>query len=232
VLPDGTLYSSVHVQGKFNAKLPLERYPFDTEDLVVTIEDKDKSESELVYVPDDDPISISSDITIPGWDIGEPTMEVVSNRYPTDFGDPRTGEDTYSRATFALPVTRPAGTYSLKLLFPMLLVALTAALALSVHLRYVEGRIGIGITALLTLVALQLTSSSGLPDVNYLILLDKLYILSYGFVVLTMVVIVRNSWVDATGDFSAAARADRRGLLVLTVAYFAALALLLVLTLT
>jgi hypothetical protein len=41
-----------------------------------------------------------------------------------------------------------------------------------------------------------------------------------------------NSWVDATGDVSAAARADRRGLLVLTVAYFAALALLLVLTLT
>ena len=103
-----------------------------------------------------------------------------------------------------LPVTRPAGTYSLKLLLPMLLVALTAALALSVHPQYVEGRIGIGITALLTLVALQLTSDSGLPDVNYLILLDKLYILSYAFVVLTMAVIVRNSWVDATGDVAAA----------------------------
>ena len=88
-------------------------------------------------------------------------------------------------------MTRPAGTYSLKLLLPMLLVALTAALALSVHPQYVEGRIGIGITALLTLVALQLTSDSGLPDVNNLILLDKLYILSYVFVVLTMAVIVR-----------------------------------------
>jgi hypothetical protein len=232
VLPDGTLYSIVRVQGKFSSKLPLEEYPFDTQDLVVTIEDKNKSSSELVYVPDDDPISVSEDITIPGWDIGEETMEVVANQYPTNFGDPRAGEDTYSRATFGLPVTRPAGTYSLKLLFPILLVALTAALALSVHPRYVEGRIGIGITALLTLVALQLTSSSGLPDVNYLILLDKLYILSYGFVVLTMAVIVRNSWVDATGDVSAAARADRRGLAALTATYFAAAALLLLLTLT
>ena len=103
----------------------------------------------------------------------------------------------------------------------MLLVALTAALALSVHPRYVEGRIGIGITALLTLVALQLTSNSSLPEVNYLLLLDKLYILSYGFVVLTMAVIVRNSWVDATGDVAIASRADRRGLLWLTVSYFA-----------
>ena len=42
MLPDGTLYSIAHVQGKFNAKLPLERYPFDTQDLVVIIEDKNK----------------------------------------------------------------------------------------------------------------------------------------------------------------------------------------------
>ncbi len=230
-LPNGTQYSSVHVQGKFNAKLPLERYPFDTQDLTVTLEDKTKDERDLVYVPDHDPIAVSKDITIPGWDIGEPSLDVVSNQYPTNFGDPRTGDATYSRAVIALPVTRPAGTYSLKLLLPMLLVALTAALALSVHPKYVEGRIGIGITALLTLVALQLTADSGLPDVNYLILLDKLYILSYVFVVLTMAVIVRNSWVDATGDVAAATRADRRGLIVLTAGYFIAAALMLILTL-
>ncbi len=232
VLPGGTLYSSVHIQGKFNAALPLERYPFDTQDLVVTLEDKTKDETGLVYKPDTEPVAVSKDITIPGWDIGEASLEVVSNKYPTNFGDPRTGDATYSRVIIALPVTRPAGTYSLKLLLPMLLVALTAALALSVHPRYVEGRIGIGITALLTLVALQLTSSSGLPDVNYLILLDKLYILSYAFVVLTMVVIVRNSWVDATGDIAAAVRADRRGLGILTGAYIVAAALMLILTLT
>jgi hypothetical protein len=47
-----------------------------------------------------------------------------------------------------------------------------------------------------------------------------------------MAVIVRNSWVDATGDVSAASRADRLGLAGLTIAYFTAAALLLVFTLT
>jgi hypothetical protein len=230
-LPSGEQYSVVHVQGKFNAKLPLERYPFDTQNLTVALEDKSKDESALVYVPDDDPIALSSDITIPGWDIGDPTLEVVSNKYPTNFGDPRANANTYSRVIVGLPVARPAATYSLKLLLPMLLVVLTAGLALSVHPKYVEGRIGIGITALLTLVALQLTSDSGLPDVNYLILLDKLYILSYVFTVLTMAVIVRNSWVDARGDVDAAQAADRRGLLWLTVAYFVSTAAVLVFTL-
>ncbi len=101
----------------------------------------------------------------------------------------------------------------------MLLVALTAALALLVHPRYVEGRIGIGITALLTLVALQITSNSSLPEVDYLILLDKIYIASYAFVVLTMVLIVRNSWVDAEGDVAEAKAVDRKSLMWLLIAY-------------
>lgn len=225
-LPDGTQYSSLRVQGQFNADLGIDDYPFDEQDLFIAIEDKSKDESQLVYVPDKDPVTISDGVSIPGWDLGDPFFDVVSYTYPTDFGDAGATADTYSRMTAGLTVHRPAGTYSLKLLLPILLVVFTAALALSLHPLYVEGRIGIGITALLTLVALQLTSDSGLPDVTNLILLDKFYILSYVFVVLTMVVVVRNSWVDATGDVEVAKRADRRGLAMLTVAYLVAAGLL------
>lgn len=129
-------------------------------------------------------------------------------------------------------VERPRGTYALKLLLPIALVVLTAALALSVHPTYVEGRIGIGITALLTLVALQITTNSNLPEVDYLLLLDKLYILAYVFAVLTIAVIVRNSWVEATVGATIAARDDRRALAVLIVAFLAIAALLLVTSLT
>ncbi len=220
VLDDGTLYQVLRIQGKFNTKLPLEEYPFDTQHLKVEIEDSGSDATALVFEPDTDPIAISEGLTIPGWEIGEPTLTVVDNIYDTDFGDPRVqGDATFSRAIFDLPVSRPKGTYALKLLLPMLLVALTAALSLMVHPQFVEGRIGIGITALLTLVALQITSNSSLPEVDYLILLDDIYIISYAFVVLTLAVIVRNSWVDATGDITKAVKADRRGLAWLTGLY-------------
>jgi hypothetical protein len=232
VLRDGTHYQVLRNQGKFNTKLPLEEYPFDTQHLVMTFEDSSADASELVFVPDEDPITLSRDLAIPGWEIGEPTLEVISNQYDSNFGDPRYGKLAYSRAIIDLPLERPAGTYALKLLLPLLLVALTAALSLMVHPQFVEGRIGIGITALLTLVALQITSNSSLPEVDYLILLDKLYIASYAFVVLTMAIIVRNSWVDATGDISAAVRADRTSLALLTAVYFAVSAVLLITTLT
>lgn len=231
VLPDGTLYQVVRNQGQFNTKLPLERYPFDTQNLLMEFEDAHEDESGIKFVPDQDPIAISRELTIPGWDIGTPELRVVSNTYDSSFGDPRVEATTYSRVIIDLPLTRPAATYALKLLLPMLLVALTAVLALMVHPQYVEGRIGIGITALLTLVALQITSNDDLPEVDYLILLDKLYILSYAFVVLTMGIIVRNSWVDASGDVKAAIRADRRSLAVLISAYVVCVVTLMLLTL-
>ena len=219
-------------QGKFNAKLPLGRYPFDAQDLVVAFEDSNSDSSDVVFVPDTRPIAYSDDLTLPGWKFESPSLEVLDNRYATDFGDPSAADPSYSRVLLTVPVIRPRGPYTIKLFLPMLLVALTAALALSVHPRYVEGRIGIGITALLTLVALQLTTNSSLPEVDYLLLIDKLYILSYAFVVLTLAVIVRNSWVDATGDITRAARADRLGLAFLTATYFLVAALIATLSLT
>jgi hypothetical protein len=58
--------------------------------------------------------------------------------------------------------------------------------------------------------------------------LTTLYILSYLFAVLTLAVIVRNSWVDAKGDVAGAVRADRRGLAFLSASYAVAASIILV----
>jgi hypothetical protein len=130
-MPDGTLYQVLRNQGKFNAKLPLQRYPFDTQDLVVAFENTTADDSEVVFVPDRRPVALSKDLTLPGWKFGEPKLEVVANRYDTDFGDPTAADPVYSRAVVTVPDVRPRGPYATKLFLPMLLVALTAALALS-----------------------------------------------------------------------------------------------------
>ena len=38
-LPDGSKYMAIRYQGQFNSKLPLEKYPFDSQNLVVEFED-------------------------------------------------------------------------------------------------------------------------------------------------------------------------------------------------
>ena len=78
-----------------------------------------------------------------------------------------------------------------------------------IHPSFVEGRIGMGITALLTLVALQLTSNSQLPEVDYVMMIDMLYLAAYIFVIASLGQVVRTSWAAHRGEDTKAIAQDR-----------------------
>ena len=69
---------------------------------------------------------------------------------------------------------------------------------------YVDARVDVGITSLLTIVALQMTFNQDLPDVGYLMLMDKVYLSSYGFVIFGLGVVVRTTRSIGTPDTRAA----------------------------
>jgi len=122
-------------------------------------------------------------------------MRITSNTYPTNFGDLAEPQgDTYSRVTLSVPVTRPLMAMSVKTFVPIVLIVICAAFVFFVRPHYAEGRIGLDITALLTLVALQLTSSATLADVDYLMMLDKIYLLAYVFIIAALARVVLTSW--------------------------------------
>ena len=152
-MPDGSLYAIIRNQGRFSAKFPLENYPFDTQFLLVEMEDSIAAIDQQVYVPDTDGgVSANPDITLPGYRVGKPVMRIADKSYPTDFGDLAQPEATpYSRLTLSIPVTRPIVAMSIKTFVPIVLIVVCAALVFFVRPLYVEGRIGLGITALLRL---------------------------------------------------------------------------------
>jgi hypothetical protein len=142
-MPDGSLYAIIRNQGRFSTKFQLADYPFDTQFLTVAMEDTIASEDTQIYVPDPSgSLGLDPEITLPGFKVGKPEMRIVSNTYPTNFG----ASD---------PVARPLMAMSVKTFVPIVLIVICAALVFFVRPHYVEGRIGLGITALLTLVALQ-----------------------------------------------------------------------------
>lgn len=67
----------------------------------------------------------------------------------------------------------------IRLLVCFLVNVLAAALSLLLDPTHVEARVGLSLTALLTLVAMQFTMQTGLVEVAYLTLLDHIYLLSY-----------------------------------------------------
>lgn len=210
-MPDGSYYAIIRDQGKFSSKFSLHRYPFDKQILPVILEDNVHEATDLVYVADDTPVALNPDIALPGFDIGAPALAVADFNYPTNFGDLRaSARPDYSRATFLIPVERPWLATGMKIFLPVLLILLCTALALNIHPAYIEGRLGVVITALLTLVALQLTSASSLPEVDYMMMTDRVYLLSYLFIIATLAQVVRHSRSVHEKSFDAIARQDIR----------------------
>lgn len=224
-MPDGSRYAIIRNQGRFSSKFVLERYPFDQQELRILFEDTVASTADQIYVPDKVSVSINPAVTLPGFKIGKPRLEIVDNGYPTNFGDlTSSGTETYSRGVVTVPVTRPITALSVKTFVPVFLIILCASLVFFVRPYFVDGRIGLGITALLTLVALQLSGGSSLPEVDYLMLIDKVYLVSYSFIILALVRVVATSWVGKTEDNERAiARGDKIFGIVLMLSYIFAL---------
>lgn len=232
-LSSGEFYNAVRLQGRFSNKFNLRNYPFDRQALTIEIEDKDSEASDILYVADaEDEIKMNPTVTFPGFELGAPKLSVRTQSHPTAFGgDPRAQikQSEYTRAKIEIPIRRPILTYLLKLVLPILCVVFCAGLIFFFDPSYVDSRVGIGITSLLTIVALQITTSNDLPEIEYLILMDKIYLLSDVFVVSTLGIVVHDSWAYMTNahNVKKIIRTDRRSAFVLVFVYLVTLGLLL-----
>lgn len=198
--PDGSLYGYIRHQGAFSTKFHVGKYPFDAHDLKVFIEDAEYSVDEMVFVPDENPLTLNPDIELPGYDIVKPRFEISGKRYDTNFGDlyDESGA-SYARFTVVIPIERPALSGGVKAFLPIFLIILCAALSLLLDPVHVEARVGLSITALLTLVATQFTAASNLPQVAYLTMLDQIYIASYIYILVVVSLVVRGTRMDEQG---------------------------------
>ena len=231
-MPDGSKYMVLRYQGVFSRKMGLEKYPFDTQVLEMVFEDKQNDSSQIQFVPDRNPISINDGgaMSIPGYVLGAPSLDVVAHKYPTNFGDPTANADTpYSRIIIALPVTRDVLPYLVKIILPIFIVVLITALIYLLPARLEESRTDIGVIAMLTLVALQWNSDSSLPSVEYLTLMDMVYIISMVYVLAAMAYAVlasRRNRAEMAEALSVSL--DRRVGIISLLAYLAILALTLI----
>ena len=226
-LPGGELYQVLRIQGRFSRKFFFHNYPFDRQELVVEFEDSVHETNRLVFVPDHQPVAVNPGLVLPGYRVAPPRLTVAKFTYPTTFGDTRRSEpNSYSRVQVSLPISRPLVTSILKMLLPVLCVVLGASLMLLLKATYVDARLGIGITSLLTVVAIQLAANETMPSVDYLVLIDKIHLAAYFYVLVGLGTVLRTARQVEAGKSEAAQRFQRRCYVVSSLAFLAAIALL------
>lgn len=232
-LSDGRFYQSLRVEGRFVQPFALARYPLDQQDLKILLENSVYSTDQLVYVADEKQSGYSSDLSIPGWQIQGFNLSNLVRQYSTNFGDSRLGEvSQFSSLQYSLTVSRPVSFFIWKLLLPLLIVVAASWGSLLLNPQNVDSRIIIPITALLTIVFLQQSYSAALPDIGYLVLLDKIYAIAYILIVVSILeAILTADWIklDKPDSYTRVMQFDRIVLAAQTVILVGGIGLLMLL---
>jgi hypothetical protein len=98
--------------------------------------------------------------------------------------------DKYSVLEYSIDAERKITSFLIKILIPILIVMGVSMLNLFIDKKQLEACIGLGVTSLLSIIALYFSISDNLPDVNYATTVDKMMMGSYLVIFITMVEIV------------------------------------------
>ncbi len=169
------------IQGEFYENLDLQKYPFDSHNLHIEIEDTTLTKQYLVYQPDPSNSGLDPRVIIVGWNVAGWNASVVDHFYPPY-------NQTYSRYIFSIALNRPGLTSGFNMFLPVFFVVFIALISMLLVGSRLESRILLTVTALLAAVFFQFTLDSTLPPLGYLTFADKFMIATYIIIVATLAI--------------------------------------------
>jgi hypothetical protein len=109
----------------------------------------------------------------------------------------------------SLPIERLWPFYMSRYFLPLFLIVALAYSLFWIRPDDLGSASSIGITCMLAIIAFQLTQASTLPQVEYLTLADRVYVVCYGATALALALVVAESYLVSRGREALAARIDR-----------------------
>ena len=185
-LPDGSKYQQLRVEGRFVQPFSLADYPLDRHTLSLKIEDTTHGVNELAYVIDKKDSGVSESLQIPGWQLAGWRGETFEHAYGMNFGEMEQPSN-YSVASFDMVIQRPLSFFLWKLMLPLVIVVLAALVALLVNPQAIDARLALPLGALLSAIFLQKSYADTLPDLGYLVYMDKIYLLAYPLILVVLI---------------------------------------------
>lgn len=224
LLPDGRRYQCLRIEGRFFHPFSLSRFPLEKHRLVVSIEDNTYPSNELVYRIDREHSGLDPSLEIPGWDIYDWKAELSERHLGSNLGDTSIGNESaaYSHVDFELDVERPAKFFYWKMLLPAFIVMLATWMGLLLHPEEQAARAAMVGTALLSAVFLQQSYTASLPESNHLVLMDRIYVVLYALLVVSLLHVVLQGMRTRRGaNHDGAVRFDRISVAAQAIAFVA-----------
>lgn len=197
------------VRGTLRSEFPLQRFPFDSQKLVVVFELPNRRAD---LVPDLAGSGMAEHFSITGWDYDPhfvPTIAPVV--YTSDLGtfENEGGSTRTTRVAFGVTLHRPPAPSAVKLFLPLVLLLVISLVALYLGPELVDPRASIGVTVLLACFAFQFTVAGTIPDVAYLTIVDSLFIVAYALFTIVLIISIVVYWVHRHGKLTLAHTIDK-----------------------
>ncbi len=220
-LEDGWKHQVLHINGDFHHPFILSQYPLDEQKIVISIEDSIRTKDSIRYISDTVNSSYRKDISIPGWQILKQDINAFPFKYNTHFGEPKPSDnyEEYSRLNYVVEIGRNKKLYLFKMLLPIIIVLLCTLAIFFINPIYSDSRLALAITALVSAVAMHITVSADLPAVGYLVLIDKIYNLSYIAIFCALAETVFTIYLKDRAQFNVAKKVDRYTFFILAISF-------------
>ncbi len=209
--PNRYYYTGFH-QGDFYFNPDYTSYPFDEQVLNITIENSLIPESELELVIDTTSYmaskasnrhyGLSNDLLNNksiNFNIDKSEITSTTGVYNSNFGDPEfPSETSYSRVNVGVIINRSFIPFITKLIIPLAIILFLVYFVFFIPADKIDIAAGLTVTSLLSAIAFQLSVNGDLPDIGYIIYIDKVFYSCYFLIAITMAQSLYTFYLDKT----------------------------------
>ena len=205
-------YTGFH-QGDFYFEPDFSMYPLDVQKMEIQIEHALLPDSKLLIFSDTSSyLTSKQDKHLYGlsknilnqknavYRILKTDIAVVKGEYNSNFGDPKFEPmSIYSRLKVMVFIDRSFLPYIAKLIIPLMIILLLVYLVFYLPAEKIDIAAGLTVTSLLSAIAFQLSISGEIPEIGYIIYIDKIFYTCYFLIALSMVQSIITFYMDKTG---------------------------------
>ncbi len=192
-LADTNTFKLLSVTGKFTTTVDLRKYPYDTQELDLLLEDQKAGVDQLVFVTDKARTSLDSSFRLSSFGASGTGAIAYKHKYPARFDR----DDLYvSRYKFTLTVDRFATSAAFSVFVPAFIIVLISLTGLWVPPDELEVRSNAGAPMLAAAVLFHFSLIQSLPATGYLTHADKLMLGVY----LSLLLNMGSTWMLMLGE--------------------------------
>lgn len=218
---DGTIRYEERFDATLEANFNLLKFPFDSQLLEMEIESFTWTNRDLVFNENKDKIGFANNFKIPEWTVNNVNIFIGNKQEIRD-------REPFSEFSIYISISRESGFYLFKILLPLVLIIATSWSIFWLPYQELANRIHISLAVVLSVVAYQFVVSGNLPKIPYFTTMDNILIVSFEFIVLTIIqsIIVNKLYLNRNSGL--ALKLDIISRIVIPVLYLAIVSLILV----